>query len=71
MLNPFRRVETPGAIRIRRSFPAMLIRPRTVKKLERAEDKERMMVRFDEKDPSGASVSVRDRDGESAASAAE
>jgi hypothetical protein len=41
------------------------------KKLERAEDKERMMVRFDEEDPSGAPVSVRDRDGESAASAAE
>jgi hypothetical protein len=44
---------------------------RAVKKLERAEDKERMMVRFDEEDPSGAPVSVRDRDGESAASAAE
>jgi len=41
-----------------------------VKKLEHAEDKERMM-RFDEEDPSGASVSVRDRDGESAASAAQ
>jgi hypothetical protein len=36
--------------------------PRLVKKLERAEDKE---------DPSGAPVSVCDRDGESAASAAE
>jgi putative transposase len=46
-------------------------RPRLVKKLERAEDKERMMVRFDEEDPSGAPVSVRDRDRESAASAAE
>jgi hypothetical protein len=42
-----------------------------VKKLERAEDKERMMVRFDEEDSSGAPVSVRDRDGESATSAAE
>jgi hypothetical protein len=28
-----------------------------VKKLERAEDKERVMVRFDEEDPSGAPVS--------------
>ena len=44
---------------------------RTVKKLERAEGKERMMVRFDEEEPSGAPVSVRDRDGESAASGAE
>jgi hypothetical protein len=42
-----------------------------VKKLERAEDKEHMMVRFDEEEPSGAAVSVRDRDVESAASAAE
>jgi hypothetical protein len=42
-----------------------------VKKLERTEGKERMMVRFDEEEPSGAPVSVRDRDGESAASAAE
>jgi hypothetical protein len=48
-----------------------LARCRSVKKLERAEDKERMMVRFDEEDPSGAPVSIRDRDGESAASAAE
>jgi hypothetical protein len=47
------------------------LQPRTVKKLERAEDKERMMVRFDEEDPSGAPVSIRDRHGESAASAAE
>jgi hypothetical protein len=30
-----------------------------------------MMVRFDEEEPSGAPVSVRDRDGQSAASAAE
>ena len=37
--------------------------PREVKKLERAEDKERMMVRFDEQDPSGAPASVLDRDG--------
>ena len=43
---------------------------RIVKKLERAEDKERMMVRFDEEEPSGAPLSVRYRDGESAASAA-
>ena len=48
-----------------------LFQPRSVKKLERAEDKERMMVRFDEEDSSGAPVSVRDRDGEAAASAAE
>ena len=40
---------------------------RAVKKLERAEDKERMMVRFDEEDPSGARVRIRDRDGDSAA----
>jgi hypothetical protein len=45
--------------------------PRSVKKLERAECKERMMVRLHEEHPSGASVSVRDRDGKSAASAAE
>jgi hypothetical protein len=45
--------------------------PRSVKKLERAEDKERMMVRFHEDYASGAPVSVRDREGESAASAAE
>jgi hypothetical protein len=44
---------------------------RSVKKLERAEDKERMMVRFDEEDPSGAPVSIRDRNGKSAASGAE
>jgi len=44
---------------------------RTVKKLERAEENEHMMVRFDEEEPSGAPVSVRDRDGQSAASAAE
>jgi hypothetical protein len=42
-----------------------------LKKLEHAEDKERMMVRFDEEDTSGAPVSVRDRNVESAASAAE
>ena len=42
---------------------------RTVNKLERTEAKEHMMVRSDEEDPSGAPVSVRDRDGESAASA--
>ena len=44
---------------------------RSVKKLERAEDKERMMVRLREEHASGAPVSVRDRDGESAAFAAE
>jgi hypothetical protein len=44
---------------------------RLVKKLDRAEEKEHMMVRFDEEDPSGTPVNVRDRDGESAASAAE
>jgi hypothetical protein len=44
---------------------------RSVKKLERAEDKERMMVRLHEEHASGAFVSVRDRDGESAAFAAE
>jgi ADP-ribosylglycohydrolase len=44
---------------------------RLVKELERTEDKEHMMVRFDEKEPRGAPVSVRDRDGESATSAAE
>ena len=42
-----------------------------VKKIERTERKERMMVRFDEEDASGAPISIRDRDGESAASAAE
>ena len=42
-----------------------------VKKFARAEDKEHMMVRLDEEEPSGAPVSLRDRDGESAASAAE
>ena len=47
------------------------MRPRSVKKLERPNDKHRMMVRFDEDNTSGAPVSVRDRDGESAASAAE
>ena len=36
------------------------------KKLERDGDRERMMVRFDEEDSSGAPVSVRDRNGESA-----
>jgi hypothetical protein len=46
-------------------------RCRLVKELERAEDKEHMMVRFDEEEPSGAPVSVRDRDGESATPAAE
>ena len=50
---------------------AMPTTPRSVKKLECAEDKERMMVRFDEEEPSGAPVSVRDRDGESAISAAQ
>jgi hypothetical protein len=45
--------------------------PRIVKKLERAEEKEHMMVRFDEEDPSGAPARIRNRDGESAASAAE
>ena len=44
---------------------------RTVKKLERAEGKEHMMVRFDEEESSGAPVSVRERDGESPAAAAE
>jgi hypothetical protein len=44
---------------------------RIVKKLERAEDKEPMMVRFDEEEASGVPVSVRDRDAEAAASAAE
>jgi hypothetical protein len=44
---------------------------RSVKKLEHADDKGRMMVRFDEENTSGAPVSVRDRDGESSASAAE
>ena len=44
---------------------------RSVNKLECAEDKERMMVRFDEEEPSGTPVSVRDRDGESATSIAE
>jgi hypothetical protein len=39
-------------------------------KNEGAEDKERM-VRFDEEDPSGAAFGLRDRDGESAASAVE
>ena len=48
-----------------------VLHPRLVKKLGRAEDEERMMVRFDEEDPSGAPDSVRDRDAESAASAAE
>jgi len=33
---------------------ATIIAPRLVKKLEREEDKERMMVRFDKEDPSGA-----------------
>jgi hypothetical protein len=45
--------------------------PRAVKKLERADAKEHMMVRFDEEEPIGAPVSVRDRDGKSAASAVE
>jgi hypothetical protein len=44
---------------------------RKVKILERAEEQERMMVRLHEKYPSGAPVGVRDRDGESAASASE
>lgn len=44
---------------------------RSVKILEHAEDKQRMMVRFDEENTSGAPVGVRDRDGESAAFAAE
>jgi hypothetical protein len=44
---------------------------RLVKKLERAEDKERMMIRFNEEEPSGAPVSLRYQDGESTASAAE
>jgi hypothetical protein len=44
---------------------------RKVKKLERAEGKESMMVRFGEDHAGGAPVSVCDRDGESAASAAE
>jgi hypothetical protein len=44
---------------------------RKVKILERAEDKERMMVRSHEEHPSGAPVGVRDRDGELAASASE
>jgi hypothetical protein len=44
---------------------------RTVKKLARADDKEHMMVRFDEEESSGAPISVRDRNGKSAASAAE
>jgi hypothetical protein len=44
---------------------------RKVKKFERAESKESMMVRFHEDYASGAPVSVCDRDGESAASAAE
>jgi hypothetical protein len=44
---------------------------RKVKILERGEYKERMMVRLHEKHPSGAAVGVRDRDGESAASASE
>jgi hypothetical protein len=48
-----------------------VLHPRLVKKLGRAEDEERMMVRFDKEDPSGAPDSVRDRHGESAASAAE
>jgi hypothetical protein len=47
------------------------IQGRSVKKLKRAGDKERMMVRFDEEEPSGAPVSLRDRDGQSATSAAE
>jgi hypothetical protein len=42
-----------------------------VKELERAEDEEHMMVRFDEEEPGGAPASVRDRNGQSAASAAE
>jgi len=46
-------------------------RSRSVKKLERPKDKHRMMVRFDEEAPSGAAFGLRDRDGESAASAAE
>jgi hypothetical protein len=44
---------------------------RKVKKPERAETKESMMVRFHEDHASGAPVSVRDRDSESAASTAE
>jgi hypothetical protein len=44
---------------------------RSVKKFQRPKDKHRMIVRFDEDNTSGAPVSVRDRDGESAASAAE
>jgi hypothetical protein len=42
-----------------------------VKKLERADAKEHMMVRFDDEEPIGAPVSVRDRDDKSAASATE
>jgi hypothetical protein len=55
----------------RTRFGLSWLLPRSVKKLERAKDKEHMMVRFDEEEPSGAPVSVRDGDGESAASVAE
>jgi hypothetical protein len=48
-----------------------IIQTRSVKTLEHPKDKERMMVRFDEESTSGTPVSVRDRDGESAASPAE
>lgn len=46
-------------------------RPGTVKKLERAEEKEHVIVRFDEEEPSGAPVSLRNRHGQSATSASE
>ena len=44
---------------------------RRVKKLYRAEGEARMMVRFDEEESGSAPISVRERDGESAAAAAE
>jgi hypothetical protein len=47
------------------------VKARSVKKFERDEDKERMMVRLHEEHASCAPVGVRDRDSESAAFAAE
>jgi len=42
-----------------------------VRKLEHLKEKQLMMGRFDEENTSGAPLSIRDRDGESAASSAE
>ena len=62
------RLDRVSCFGLNKTFPPVsevLEHARSVNKIEQAEDKERMIVRFDEEDPSGAPVSVRDRDDES------